>query len=127
MSILSPISKVLEKIVYDQIYSYFTRNTLLQPNLHGYRSNRSTQTALLQMYDRWVRSAHEGKLSGVVLLDLNSAFDLVDPELLLKKLKIYGFEGHILEWLGSYMTHRHQAVWIDNSLSSFLHCPVGVP
>ena len=85
VSILSPISKVLEKIVYEQIYSYFTRNALFHPNFHGYRSNRSTQTALLQMYDRWVRSAHEGKLSGVVLLDLSAAFDLVDSGILLKK------------------------------------------
>ena len=127
VSILSPISKVLEKIVYEQMYSYFTRNHLLHPNLHGYRSNRSTQTALLQMYDRWVRASHEGKLSGVVLLDLSAAFDLVDPGLLLRKLKIYGFDDHILEWLESYLSQRYQAVWIDNSLSSFLHCPVGVP
>ena len=127
VSILSPISKVLEKIIYEQIYSYFTRNALFHPNLHGYRSNRSTQTALLQMYDRWVRASHEGKLSGVVLLDLSAAFDLVDPELLLKKLKIYGFDDYILQWLESYLSQRYQAVWIDNSLSSFLHCPVGVP
>ena len=52
VAILSPISKVLEKIVYEQLYNYFTRNHLFHPNLHGYRGNRSTQTALLQMYDR---------------------------------------------------------------------------
>ena len=88
VSILSPLSKVLEKVVYEQMYSYFSRNHLFHPNLHGYRSNRSTQTALLQMYDRWVRAAHDSKLSGVVLLDLSAAFDLVDPTLLLKKLEI---------------------------------------
>ena len=96
VSILLPISKVLEKIVYEQIYSYFTRNNLFHENLHGYRSNRSTQTALLQMYDRWSRAAHEGMLSGGVLLDLSSAFDLVDPNLLLEKLKIYHFDTYIL-------------------------------
>ena len=127
VSILSPLSKVLEKIVYEQIYSYFSRNHLFHSNLHGYRSNRSTQTALLQMYDRWVRAAHEGELSGVVLLDLSAAFDLVDPNLLLSKLKIYGFDKYILEWVESYLSERHQAVWIDNALSDYLHCPVGVP
>ena len=127
VSILSPISKVLEKIVYDHIYSYFSRNKLFHENLHGYRGNRSTQTALLQMYDRWIRSVHEGKLSGVVMLDLSSAFDLVDPQLLIEKLKIYRFDGYILSWVKSYISNRSQAVWIDSALSDFVHCPVGVP
>ena len=127
VSILSPLSKVLEKIVYEQIYSYFTRTSLFHPNLQGYRSNRSTQTALMQMYDRWVRGAHEGKLSGVVLLDLSAAFDLVDPTILLHKLKIYGFDNYALSWLDSYLTNRYQAVWIDSKLSDFLLCPFGVP
>ena len=57
VAILSPLSKILEKIVYKQIYEYFTVNKIFHPNLHGYRQNRSTQTALLSMYDRWVRAA----------------------------------------------------------------------
>ena len=127
VAIMSPLSKVLEKIVYEQIYSYFSRNKLFHPNLHGYRKSRSTQTALLQMYDRWARAASNGKLSGVVLLDLSAAFDLVDPDLLLLKLKAYGFEDDVLLWVKSYLTDRHQAVWIDHVLSDFLECKVGVP
>ena len=127
VAILSPLSKVLEKIVYEQIYSYFSSNHLFHPNLHGYRKHRSTQTALLQMYDRWVRAASDGKLSGVVLLDLSAAFDLVDPDLLLQKLKAYGFDDDILLWVESYLSDRYQAVWIDHALSDFLECKVGVP
>ena len=127
VSILSPLSKVLEKVVYEQIYSYFNRNHIFHPNLHGYRANRSTQTALLQMYDRWVRAANDGKLSGIVFLDLSAAFDLVDPELLISKLKLYRFDDDFISWVRSYLTNRSQAVWIDNTLSEFLHCPVGVP
>ena len=127
VAILSPLSKVLEKIVYEQIYNYFTQNQLFHPNLHGYRKNRSTQTALLQMYDRWVRAASDGQLSGVVLLDLSAAFDLVDSGLLLRKLKTYGFDDDVLSWVESYLTDRYQAVWIDHALSDFLACKVGVP
>ena len=127
VAILSPISKVLEKIVYEEIYNYFTNNKLLHPNLHGYRKHRSTQTALLQMYNRWVQAASDSQLSGVVLLDLSAAFDLVDPELLLQKLKVYGFEDDMLCWVESYLTNRYQAVWIDHAMSEFLSCKVGVP
>ena len=125
--LISPLSKVLEKIIYGEIYNYFTNNKLFHPNLHGYRKHRSTQTALLQMYNKWVQSASDGQLSAVVLLDLSAAFDLVDHGLLLQKLKAYGLDDDILCWVESYLTNRYQAVWIDHALSEFLSCKVGVP
>ena len=79
------------------------------------------------MYDRWVRAASSGQVSGVVLLDLSAAFDLVDPNLLLQKLRAYGVEDDMLCWMRSYLTGRKQAVWIDHALSDFLQCEVGVP
>ena len=127
VAILSPLSKILEKIVYEQIYQYFSRNKIFHQNLHGYRENRSTQTALLAMYDKWVRAASRGQVSGVILLDLSAAFDLVDPVLLIQKLKIYGIKEEFASWIESYLTNRYQAVWIDHVYSDFLHCGVGVP
>ena len=127
VAILSPLSKVLEKIVYQQLYDYFTKNKIFHQNLHGYRKNRSTQTALLQMYDRWVRAAVQGQVSGVVLIDLSAAFDLVESGLLLKKLKIYGLDNDFCTWIDSYLQNRYQAVWIDHVFSEFLHNNIGVP
>ena len=127
VAILSPLSKILEKVVYLQIYDYFTKNHIFHPNLHGYRHNRSTQTALLQMYDRWVSAAVAGQVSGVVLLDLSTAFDLVEPGILIKKLRIYGVEENFISWIESYLTERQQAVWIDHCFSEFLASDVGVP
>ena len=127
VAILSPLSKILEKVVYMQIYDYFTRNHIFHPNLHGYRHNRSTQTALIQMYDRWVSAAASGQVSGVVLLDLSAAFDLVEPGILIKKLRIYGVDEDFIAWIQSYLTDRQQAVWIDHCFSDFLACDVGVP
>ena len=57
VAILSPISKILEKIIFEQIYGFFNRNKIFHPYLHGYRENCSTQTALITMYDRWARAA----------------------------------------------------------------------
>ena len=78
------------------------------------------------MYDRWVRASCEGKLSGIVLLDLSAAFDLVDADLLIEKLRIYKFDDDIIAWIRSYLTNRSQAVWIDSVMSDFLHNPIGV-
>ena len=127
VAILLPLSKVLEKIIYKQIYNYFNTHKLFHSNLHGYRGNRSTHTALLQMYDRWVRSAAKGQISGVILLDLSAAFDLVDSGILLKKLRIYGFREDLLGWVQSYLTERHQAVWVDHVFSEFVPHSIGVP
>ena len=127
VAILSPLSKVLEKCIYEQLYSYFKENDILHPNIHGFRTNRSTQTALLQLYDQWVQAASQGQLSGAVLLDLSAAFDLVPPDTLVRKLKVYGLDEDFLAWINSYMTNRYQGVWIDHVLSDLLACEVGVP
>ena len=127
VAILSPLSKVLEKIIYEQLYEYFTVNKILHHNLHGYRRNRSTQTALLQMYDRWVQAAVQGQVSGAVLLDLSAAFDLVSPDILLKKLEMYGLDRSFLAWIECYLTSRYQGVWIDHTMSDYLPCDIGVP
>ena len=127
VAILSPLGKILEKVIFEQLYSYFSSNKIFHPNLHGYRHQRSTHTAMLQMYDRWVRAAHHGEVSGVVLLDLSAAFDLVDHQILLEKLKIYGLQPDFCEWIRCYLSGRHQAVWLSHCFSSFLPCSVGVP
>ena len=59
VSLLSLLGKILEKVIYSQIYTYFEKNRLFHENLHGYRKNRSTLTALLQMYDKWVKAANQ--------------------------------------------------------------------
>ena len=127
VSILSPLSKVLERVIYEQIYEYFSNNNIFHPNLMGFRKNRSTLTAVLQMYDRWVCGAKDGKINGVILLDLSAAFDLVDANILVEKLKIYGLDDEFAEWVTCYLTSRRQAVWIDHVLSDWLDVTVGVP
>ena len=127
VALLSPLSKILEKVIYEQLYNYFSGNKIFHPSLHGYRKFRSTQTALLELYDKWVHASHTGYFSGSVLLDLSAAFDLVSHKLLLDKLKIYGLHTDFLEWIQSYMSGRYQSVWIDHVYSPCLPCEVGVP
>ena len=71
--------------------------------------------------------AKEGKINGVILLDLSAAFDLVDCNILVQKLKIYGLDEEFSEWVTSYLTDRKQAVWIDHVMSEWLDVTVGVP
>ena len=127
VSILSPLSKVLERVVHDQLYQYFSKNQIFHSSLMGFRKNRSTVSALAQMYDRWISGASNGLLNGLVMLDLSAAFDLVDCNILVKKLKIYGLDEASIEWFTSYLTDRKQAVWIHHTFSRWLDVDIGVP
>ena len=61
------------------------------------------------------------------MIDLSAAFDLVDHNLLLSKLQIYGVQKDFTSWVSSYLGNRQQAVWLDHALSEFIDCDVGVP
>ena len=102
-------------------------NSYFHPNHHGFRAHHSTSTAMIQMYDSWVQAVDKGNLTGVCMLDMSAAFDVVDHGILLRKLGLYGFDEKALRWMGDYLSGRSQAVCIDGSLSPFLQVKVGVP
>ena len=127
VAIIPIFSKVLERVIFNQIIRYMTENNLLNPNHHAYRANHNTTTALIQMYDVWLQSLESGEFAGVCFLDMSAAFDIVDHSLLMKKLELYGFESNISKWIRSYLADRSQAVCIDGSLSRLLPVRQGVP
>ncbi len=81
----------MEPVVCEQIRSYFSFNNLTTDYQHAYREGHSTATALTQMTDDWLMNIEQKKLVGAVLLDFTAAFDIIDHELLIKKLECYGF------------------------------------
>ena len=127
VAILCILSKVIERAVFLQIVNYMNTNEYFHPNHHGFRAHHSTSTAMIQMYDSWVQAVDKGNLTGVCMLDMSAAFDVVDHSILLSKLELYGFDEVALKWMSDYLSGRSQAVCIDGSLSPFLPVKVGVP
>ena len=127
VSILPVVSKILEKAIHIQIIDYMESNKLINPNHHGFRGGHSTTTGLIQMYDSWIEALNNGQYSAACFLDLSAAFDVVDHNLLLEKLKLYGFSGSTIEWMSSYLLNRSQAVYVDGFLSNNLSINSGVP
>ena len=74
-----------------------------------------------------MKGIDEGKLSGSLLLDLSAGFDVIDLDLLLKKLKLYGFKDEALCWFESYLKDRFQCVQVESAFSPFLQVKWGVP
>ena len=127
VALLAVFSKILEKAVFLQVMDYMEKNNLLHPSHHGFRSKHNTGTALLEMYDGWVDAFDEDKLTAVIMLDLSAAFDVVDTSILLDKLGLYGFQPSAVSWIKSYLTNRHQQVYVDGALSDPQEVTVGVP
>ena len=127
VAIVRILSKILERIVFNQLISYLNENNLLHPNHHAYRAEHNTSTALIQMYDSWLQAVEAGELAGVCLLDMSAAFDVVDHTLLIQKLSLYGLDDDSLSWIRSYLSGRSQSVIIEGCLSKLLQVETGVP
>ena len=84
-------------------------------------------SAMIQMYDTWVQAVDKGDFSGVCMLDMSAAFDVVDHEILVEKLKLHGFDEKAAMWMENYLSGRSQAVHVDGALSSFLPVDADVP
>ena len=79
------------------------------------------------MIDSWLNAMDNGKMVGVVLVDFKKAFDLVDHQILLSKLELYGMDKEALTWFNTYLTQRKQQVSINDSKSNFETVSCGVP
>ena len=127
VSNLSFVSKCLEKIVASQLKSHLKENNLAETFQSAYRSTHSTETALVKVHNDIMSSMGKQEVTVLVLLDLSSAFDTIDHDLLLQRLEHrLGIRGSALGWFRSYLLDRRMLVKIDNS-SERHPCKFGVP
>ena len=102
ISILSSLSKILEKVVSIQLVSYLTENNILSPHQYAYRACHSTEDA--DWISKHIDNSH---IASLTTLDLSKAFDSVDHGVLLDKLEWYGVQS---AWFASYLSGRTQVV-----------------
>ena len=127
ISILPILSKVLEKVMYNQLNSFATSKNILPSTQSGFRSLHSTTTALLHVSDEILRACDKGMTTSLVLLDFSRAFDTLDHAMLLAKLKYFGLSERAVKLFSSYLDNRKQRVCIDKNRSDFLSLGRGVP
>ncbi|MCU7800963.1 MAG: reverse transcriptase family protein [gamma proteobacterium symbiont of Lucinoma myriamae] len=127
ISILSVLSKVIEKHVTKHMFAFLNKYQVLHKSQSGFRKRYSCSTALINLVDRWLKSIDNGEVIGAIFFDLRKAFDVVDHELLLQKLSFYKFSNLSLNWVKSYLANRKQCI-VERDISSLLQTvKSGVP
>ena len=127
ISILPLIGKCIEYFVNQQLTIYVEENKLLSSQQYGFRKDHSTTFLMLDLFDKIFKAKDSLKKPALVFLDIKKAFDTVNHDVLLKKLKHYGVDGFVIKWFESYLTGRMQATKLGARVSPLLPVCTGVP
>ena len=125
VSILPTLAKIYEKILFQQIYEYF--DNIFSKYLSGFRKGHSTLHCLLFMLESLKNVLDKGLCTGILLTDLSKAFDCTSHDLLIAKLKAYGFSRNSLSLIKDYLTDRKQRTKIGETYSTWREIMYGVP
>ena len=106
ISLLTTMSKVLEKIVYQRVDTFLQETGQLYENQFGFRESHSCEHAVGQVINGIVKGLENKVNSACVLLDLSKAFDTIEHKIMLQKLETYGIRGNALTWFHGYLTGR---------------------
>ena len=118
IALLPSLSKVYERVIFDQLFQYMSNNNLLNISQYGFSPGHSTELAALELMDRLCKDMDQGPIPANIYIDLSKAFDTLDHEILLKKLSYYGVVGIAQILFKEYLTERFQYVQFNDSCSS---------
>ena len=126
VSLLPHVSKIFERIIHKQITNYMIGK--LAHSKPGFRKSHETQNSLVAMLEKWKRALIKGEYVSAIFMDLSKTFDMpINHDLLIAKLKAYGFPKEALKLMKSYLKNGKQKVQINNKFSSERDVIAGVP
>lgn len=118
---------VLECIVQEQLTKHLEENNLLGSFQYGYRSKRSTVTAVATMSSKARLEANKGNAVGMTMFDMSAAFDTVQKETVCEKLEHLAVSKQTIEWIRSYLENRKQQVKVGEEESAQKEIRLGTP
>lgn len=127
ISLTSILCKILERLMYDRMLSFFLEHNIIPDTQHGFIRGRSIITCLLNCLNKWTHSLDNRLPVDVVYLDFAKAFDRVPINRLLYKLEHFGIRGLILKWIESFLTDRSFVVKVGAARSEPRCVLSGVP
>ncbi|CAC5394081.1 unnamed protein product [Mytilus coruscus] len=125
ISLLSVISKCMERCVYKHVYNHLKQNKFLSNNQSGFTRGDSAVNQLVNISNDFGKALDSGKEIRVVFCDISKAFDRVWLKGLLFKLQQAGISGSLLKWFENYLSGRSQSVVINGTSSEWLPVNAG--
>ena len=126
ISILTCISKVIEKMIYNRVFSFLSKNNVPAPQQYGFQKNISTIYAILELLMATYDNINANNYTGILFLDLTKEFDTVCHQILFAKLQHYGIRGPSHQLTKSFL-ERKQFVSINGVNSDLQHNSFGIP
>ena len=127
ISLLPIISKIIEKVVHQKANDFLNENNILYKFQSGFRNNHSTASCLSYLNDKIIKGFDSGLLTGMILIDLQKAFDTIDHKILLGKMVHLNFSADVISWFKSYLAGRTFKVYVNEYSSSPGNLTCGVP
>jgi hypothetical protein len=112
VSLISVFTKIIEKIMHKRLLSFLNNSNIINNKQHGFCKGKLTNTAIAEFIERVYESMDEREISVGLFLDLSKACDLVDHDILLRKMAGMGIQGVAQKWFQSYLENREQKVEI---------------
>lgn len=125
--LLPYLAKILGAHVARHLSIFIEQSEFLEPHQAGFRPAHSTEAVILTVLDRLRSHADTGFSQALVLLDLSAAFDTVNHDILLDRVRQAGIQGPAYKWIKSFLEGRTQAVRLDSFTSSNSIITCGVP
>ena len=120
-------AKIMESTIKTELVNYLLKNKLFTRHQHGFLSNRSVSTQLLECLNEYTEAAMCKEPIDICYTDYSKAFDSVVISKLIVKLKGYGITGPLLKWLKVFLSNRKQRVVVNNTFSNYADVTSGVP
>ena len=127
ISLLPLISKIIEKVIHDQTQEFLDANKVLYKFQSGFRKGYSTDSCLSYLNNKVATGFESGLHTGMVLIDLQKAFDTINHEILINKMEFLGFSKSVTLWFKSYLSNRKFKVNLNQTFSEPGDLLCGVP
>jgi hypothetical protein len=132
ISLLTSFSKVFKTIIYVRTLDHLNRYNIISTEQYGFRKGLKTDNAVYKLTTEILNAMNNKQTVGGIFCDLEKAFDCVDHDILLSKVKFYGIREKVYSLFESYLHNRYaKTVMIgqdrNSTASDWLRVQHGVP